>query len=275
MDRLDRNDLRNASFDVAMRGYDKRQVDERIRLLGGELAAAEHALRATQARAASLEAELKQLRSGAGGAPGGGAGGRADSHFGARVEKILLTAEQEAREIRSQAGAEATALLEQARAESKELRTRAAKELATQQAEAEKISKAATQEADQLRHAAGQEAEQLRTVAAKEAEEVRKAARGQAGQLVEQARIEADRLVSSATESSGQRERACAQEMQRLSRLRDQVNAELYRAKNLLDGFFPAMAKGVREQRDQAAVAEPQSSDAPTSAAQSNNSVRR
>jgi len=266
VDRLDRNDLRNASFDVAMRGYDKRQVDERIRLLGGELAAAEHALRATQARAASLEADLNQLRSGS----GGGSGGRTESHFGARVEKILLTAEQEAREIRSQAAAEATALVEQARAEAKDQRTRAAQEIAAQQAETEKISKAAPQEADKLRTAAAHEAEQLRTAAAKEAEEMRNAARGQAGQLVEQARIEADRLVSSATESAGQRELACAQEMQRLSRLRDQVNAELYRAKNLLDGFFPAMAKGARDQRDQAAVAEPQSSDA-----QSNNSVRR
>ncbi|MGH3928903.1 MAG: DivIVA domain-containing protein, partial [Pseudonocardiaceae bacterium] len=164
MDRLDRNDLRNASFDVAMRGYDKRQVDERIRLLGGELAAAEHALRATQARAASLEAELNQLRSGS----GESSGGRTDSHFGARVEKILLTAEQEAHEIRSQAAAEATALVEQARVESKEQRARATQELAAQQAEAEKISKAATQEADQLRKAAAQDADQLRTRAAKE-----------------------------------------------------------------------------------------------------------
>lgn len=267
MDRLNRKDLRNATFDVVLRGYDKRQVEERIRLLSGELAAAEHALRATQARVGSLDAEVNQLRSSSGG------GGRADAHFGARVEKILLTAEQEARDIRVQAGAEVTALVEQARTESKERRARAAQEITAQQAEAEKLSKAAAQESEQLRQAAAQEADQLRTSAAKEAEEVRNAARGQAGQLLEQARIDADRLIATATESAGQRERAIAQETQRLSRLRDQVNAELYRAKNLLDGFFPAAAKGVREQRDQGAVAEPTS--AGNAPATTNSSARR
>ncbi|MGH3916188.1 MAG: DivIVA domain-containing protein [Pseudonocardiaceae bacterium] len=278
MDRLDRKDLRTATFDVAMRGYDKRQVDERIRLLSGELAAAEHALRVAHARAGSLEAELHQLRS-----TGGGSGVRAEHHFGARVEKILLTAEEEAREIRSQAGAEAVTLLEQARVEAAEHRTRVAQEIAAQQTEAERLGKAAALEAEQLRQAATQEAEQLRntatkevdqlrTVAAKDVEEVRKASHGQAAQLVEQARIEADRLVAGAAESAGQRERASVQEMQRLSRLRDQVNAELYRAKNLLDGFFPvtapAMAKGAR---DQATMVEPVAADTKPN----NGSVRR
>ena len=45
MDRLDRKDLKDAAFDVALRGYDKRQVDERLRFLSAELAAADNALR--------------------------------------------------------------------------------------------------------------------------------------------------------------------------------------------------------------------------------------
>lgn len=263
MDRLDRKDLKDAPFDVVLRGYDKRQVEERIRFLGAELAAAEHALRATQARAASLEDELNQVRGGYGGlrpgpGPGGAGPGEAgpgpEASFGARVEKILRTAEEEGREVRSQAGAEAAALVEQARAEAEEHRKRAAQESAARKAEAEKLSanaayeadqlrKNAAQEADKLRKTAAQEAEQLRKTAAQEAEDALKAARSKASQLLEQARAEADRLVSSATESAQHRERASAQELQRLARLRDQVNADLYRAKSVLDGFFPATAE--------------------------------
>lgn len=248
VDRLDRKDLKNAPFDVALRGYDKRQVDERIRFLAAELGAAEHALRATQARAAALENELYQVRSGPGGVhPGPSPGGSgpaeaaaADASFGARVEKILKMADEEAREVRDQASADASALIEQARSEAEEHGKRAAQEAASRQAEAEKATASAAYEADQLRKTAGQEADQLRRTAAKEAEDVRKVARAQAAQLVEQARVEADRLVGSATESAQHRERASAQELQRLSQLRDQVNAELYRAKNVLDNFFPA-----------------------------------
>ncbi|MGH3911297.1 MAG: hypothetical protein ACRDRM_10765 [Pseudonocardiaceae bacterium] len=266
MDRLDRKDLKDAPFDVVLRGYDKRQVDERLRFLSGELAAAEHALRATQSRAASLENELSHVRSGSGGARTGATGpgpgeAVADNSFGARVEKILMMAEEEAREVRNQADAEAAALVERARSEADELGKRAAQETASRQAEAEKASAAAAYESDQLRKTAAQEAEKLRRNAAQEAEEVRKVARAQAAQLVEQARVEADRLVGSATESAQHRERASAQELQRLSRLRDQVNAELYRAKNVLDSFFPAASgppgpakageNGVVEQDDQ------------------------
>ena len=50
MDRLDRKDLKDAAFDVVLRGYDKRQVDERLRFLGAELTAADSALRAVGER---------------------------------------------------------------------------------------------------------------------------------------------------------------------------------------------------------------------------------
>jgi cell division septum initiation protein DivIVA len=224
VDRLDRKDLKDAPFDLVLRGYDKRQVDERLRFLGAELAAAEDALWISQARAATLEVEMNQVRS---------ESGSADSSFGARVEKILLLAEEEASAVRGEAGAEAAALLGAARAEADEQRRQVAQELAARQAEAEKIRTEAAQQADQLCQAA-----------AHEADEMRKVARGQAAQLVEQARAEADRLLASANESAQQRERASAQELHRLSRVRDQINAELYRAKNLLDGLFPAAAKG-------------------------------
>ena len=91
---------------------------------------------ATQARAAALEDELNHVRSAFGGprtgpgpggagavntSPGGSSPGGSspseatvrvpDANFGARVEKILRMAEEEAREVRTQANAEASALV--------------------------------------------------------------------------------------------------------------------------------------------------------------------
>lgn len=190
MDHLDRKNLKNVAFDVVLRGYDKRQVDERLRTLGAELAAAENALQAAAERVTLLADEVNRSRSGGDPQP--------ESNFGARVEKILLLAEEEAREVRSQADAAA----------------------------------------EQTRKAVAQEADELFTAAAQDADEVCKAARAEAEQLVAQARAEANRLVITATENAQQRERASAHELHQLARLHDEINVDLYRAKEVLDGLF-------------------------------------
>lgn len=64
MDRLDRRDVTDTAFDIVLRGYDKRQVEERLRLLGAELAAAQDALRTATQRITMLEDALNQARSG-------------------------------------------------------------------------------------------------------------------------------------------------------------------------------------------------------------------
>jgi cell division septum initiation protein DivIVA len=156
VERWDRKDLQDAPFDVALRGYDRRQVDERIRLLCAELDATEQALRAAQQRVVTLEDEVNQVRSGT------GPGGRA---FGARVEKILLTAEQEAREGRDQARAEAAALVEQAKAEADKVRKTARGEAGrlVEQAriEAERLVAMATESAQQREQVSAQELQRL------------------------------------------------------------------------------------------------------------------
>ena len=82
-------------FDIAIRGYDKRQVDGRLAYLTAELRGAEAALR----RADQTEAELRQLRQ--------QVSTQTESSFGFRVDKILRLAEEEAKEAREQAKAEA------------------------------------------------------------------------------------------------------------------------------------------------------------------------
>ncbi|MGH3935779.1 MAG: hypothetical protein ACRDS1_12520 [Pseudonocardiaceae bacterium] len=208
MDRLVGKDVKDNVFDVVLRGYDKRQVDERQRIVDAELSAARYALRAAQERIASLENEVNRARC--------GGDLHLESSFGARVEKILILAEEQAREVRGQAD-QAAAALER---ESQRVRTQA-------QTEAEQTRKAVAQQADEL----------LKT-ARRDADEVGKAARVEAAQLVAHARAEANRLVSTAAEQAQQRERASAHELYQLSRLHDEINGDLYRAKEVLDGLF-------------------------------------
>jgi cell division septum initiation protein DivIVA len=210
VDRVVRMNVKDVAFDVVLWGYEKRQVDERLHVLGAELAAAKNALQAAQERVATLEYEVSRSRSGGDPQP--------ESNFGARVGKILTLAEEEAREVRNQADAAAAALVEQARAEVAAQRQRAEQEAAAWRAEADQIRKSVAREAD----------------------EVYKAARVEAEQLVAQARTEADWLVTTATEHVQQREQANMHELHQLSRLRDEINAELYRAKEALDGLFGA-----------------------------------
>ncbi|MGB9281082.1 MAG: hypothetical protein WCB57_13520 [Pseudonocardiaceae bacterium] len=212
MDRLDRKDLKDAGFDVVLRGYDKRQVDERLRFLGAELTAADNALRAASQRAAMLEDALTEARSTPAGEPPG------DSNFGARVEKILTLAEEEAREVRNQAEAELSSVRQQL----------------------ERARHEVERESERVRAQAQADADQSRKAAADEAAELGKAARAEADQLVTLARAEADRLVAAATDAAQQRERSSAHELHQLSRLREEINADLYRAKEVLDSLFGA-----------------------------------
>jgi cell division septum initiation protein DivIVA len=270
MDRLDRKDLADAAFDVVLRGYDKRQVDERLRFLGSQLTAAENALRMATERTATLQDELDEARTSSGGESS------VDSNFGARVERILKLAQDEAREVRSQADAAAAALLEQARVEAAEHQQQAQQEIATWQAEAnrrtveheqalqrrsieldnarqeldrarheleresERVRAQAQDEADQIRKAVAQEADELFKAARADAEQMSKTARAEAEELVAQARAEAERLVAVATDTATQRERSSAHELHQLSRLRGEINADLYRAKEVLDSLFGA-----------------------------------
>lgn len=272
MDRLDRKDLTDAVFDVVLRGYDKRQVEERLRFLGAELISAENALRATVQRVTTLEDALSQAQSAPGGEPAG------DANFGARVEKILKLAEDEAREVRAQAEAAAEAMIEQARAQIAEQRQRVEQEItawrteanrqaaehdsafrqrsneldasrqevereservrAQARAEAEQIRTALETHVEEIRAAAAAEADELLRVATADAEKVGKAARAEADQLVAQARAEADRLVAAATDTAAQRERSSVHELHQLSRLQEEINVDLYRVKDVLDSLF-------------------------------------
>lgn len=128
-------DYRGASFDVVRRGYDPRQVDERLRFLGAELAAAEHALGSAQERAAASEHEQARMRAEL-------ATRTRDrdpsTNFGERVERILRLAEEEAAEVRTRAAEEAAETVRAARAEADRLVSTATATAQQQQQESER-----------------------------------------------------------------------------------------------------------------------------------------
>ncbi|MDQ3152454.1 MAG: DivIVA domain-containing protein [Actinomycetota bacterium] len=107
-------DLGGASFAVVLRGYDRRQVDERLRFLGAELAAAEHALGSAHERTAAAEDELARVRA------QGGAREPAPT-VGERVDRMLRLAEEEADDVRSRAQEQAASYLRQAQQEAQRL----------------------------------------------------------------------------------------------------------------------------------------------------------
>lgn len=154
----------NAGFDIVLRGYDRRQVDERLRFLGAELAAAEQALGAAQERTAVVEDELAAARAEL---------GRAESterspRYGERMEKILQLAEDEATEVRERAAA-------------------------------------------------------------------------QSAEVVQQARTEAEQIVATANVTARRREQDAQRELDRLGRLRDEVQERLRNARALLDDHLPQL----------------------------------
>jgi cell division septum initiation protein DivIVA len=200
MDRFDRKDLTDTAFDVVLRGYDKRQVEERLRFLGAELLAAQDARQATTQRVAMLEEALNRAQSPPSDEPPG------EVNFGARVEKILKLAEDEAAEVRSQAEAAAMALVDQARSQVTELRQRAEQEIAAwrteanrQAAEQDSALRRRSSELDSTRHEVEQESERIRAQAHAEAEQVRTALAAEVDQLRTAARAEAEELLSEAT----------------------------------------------------------------------------
>lgn len=135
-----------APFDIAIRGYDRRQVEERLAYLTAELVATDDALRQSEMRAAELNEQLRiavgRLRH---------AGGAATNEsFGFRVEKILRLAEEEARELRSHGAADAAALVERATADAAATVERARAEAGALRIESERIRAEAHRDAERM-----------------------------------------------------------------------------------------------------------------------------
>ncbi|MQA15832.1 MAG: hypothetical protein GEV09_17240 [Pseudonocardiaceae bacterium] len=240
------------AFDTVLRGYDRRQVDERLVFLRTELSAAEEGLRASQQRTSVLEGELEQART--------KLTQRSDTDmensFGFRVERILRLAEAEAKQVRSRADDEAAEVTRQANDDIEARRQQAEQDLTTRIQAAERdmsereaaVSErerqveasvsAARREADQLLATARKEADVVRNDARVETEQLRTNAHTEAETVLASAKAQAEKLIADADAAVTEREHAGERELDRLTSLHDEVGGRLEATFKLLEAHF-------------------------------------
>jgi cell division septum initiation protein DivIVA len=240
----------NAVFDSVLRGYDRRQVDQRIRqltddldLLGAEHRKSTAAAAAAVNRAHAAEQELRAVRAELDEARQAGSAD-ARSGFGYRAERILRAAEDEAAGLRASAAQEVAALIEQARADAEQRRHEAEQQMIEHAAvldyEATKrIADIAEREqaVAAAAEAARRDAEEVRSSANRAAEQVTT----QAEKLAKEIRIEADRYLR-------QQKEVAERELARLASIGSDARAELSRLHKLLEAEVQTGADGLETQ---------------------------
>lgn len=206
------------AFPVALRGYERGAVHsfaadtlKEVHALRRELASLLDRATTAEAQLAAVQRENQTLREGYTSLT---RGSTVPTGTGARVERLLQAAEEEAAEVRAGAVREATRLLEQAREQADAHVRAAADEVAEQRAArdeedrlredraradeeraAERLREA-QEAAERLLADAEARAGQLAADAAADAAAVRAEAQSEAGRLVDRARAEADRLAA-------------------------------------------------------------------------------
>lgn len=215
-------------FAMAMRGYDRRQVDEHLQVLSAKLAAAQREREQEKHRAVQAENELRsaldKLKQGGEGPP------ESQEGFGFRVEKVLRMAEQEAIEVRARAAREAAGLIEKARADSEAHRHDVEQSLI---AKAAAMDQEVAQRQAQLHDWEQQLTEQGQSARA-EADQVLETAERRADELRKEVQAAADELRARAENAVRQQREAGERELRRLGALHDGVRAELARLQKLL-----------------------------------------
>jgi hypothetical protein len=243
-------------FEVALRGYDRNQVDARIADLSRQLAAAGEQSRAMSARLAdeqrraeNAERQLRETQAGPGKHAAAQQGGNGGQGFGYRAERILRMAEAEAHETRSAAAKEATELLERARAEAEVHRHEIEQNLIMR---ATALDQKANEVSTALREREQAAAAELSS-ARGEAESVRAQARHEMELARRNVEIVARDIRAQAERWAEQHRAAVSREVARLVGLKETLHRDLGAlSENLLTGLDAADKRTVGEQRDPA-----------------------
>ena len=186
-------------FDVVLRGYDRRQVEDYVERVEVALAEADRQhtedgerLTLLEHEVTSLQARLADAEQRAAGLP------EPASRVSERITTMLRLAEEEAEQLITQAQDRAAASMSE--------RT---EHLDRREAEV----KGAEAEASQLRLDAQRDAEAVRARAQQEAQALQADARRQADEAVTQAREEADKVIRSATEAAEHKKRTAEEDV--------------------------------------------------------------
>jgi hypothetical protein len=229
-------------FDSALRGYERRQVDEYVArqrnetaTLRAQLAEAERQRRLATEHAEATEEENRRLRSNAGReAP------PAEEGFGFRAEKLLRLAEQEAAEVRARTRQESVGLLEQTRADAEKHRHEVEQQLISRAAQ---LDQAAARRAVELQDREQQISDQLEATRA-ETEQLHAAATRAADRLRQESEAKAEEIRIRAEASAKKVRDEAEHDLMRLSALRSNVHAELARLAEVLVNELPSDESG-------------------------------
>jgi cell division septum initiation protein DivIVA len=208
------------AFEVQMRGYSRRQVDEFVARSRSQTRDLEERLSHSLDETERLRLELAAARQGLSNKP-------AHEEVSERVGQILKLADDEAKAQRNRAQGEIAKLREEAKKEADRIRTEAREQtermLTAAQEQAENAIATARSEADKMRNSARQETERAISEATKDAESTLAAAKAQAKQMMDEATIRASAIHDGAERRLNLLTSRHTETMRRLTEIRDVV----------------------------------------------------
>jgi DivIVA domain-containing protein len=173
------------AFEVQLRGYSRRQVDEFLARCRSQIRELEQRLARSLDESEALRRDLASARQQALGAK------PAHEEVSERISQILKLADDEARSQKSKASDEISQLRSDAQSESDRVRGEAREQ-------SERMLTAAQEQAERAITTARAEAEKVRNAARAEAERATSTARGEADRVTTTARTEAERTTAEA-----------------------------------------------------------------------------
>ena len=228
----------NPGFGTVIRGYDRRQVEDRLTELGEELTESRYAREQAERRAVQAEEELRAALTKLKQTGKRDGDGEVREGFGFRVEKMLRLAEVEASDIRGKAAREAAALVENARAEAETHRHSVEQTLIARAAE---LDQEAARRQVELKEREQQVVDQLSS-ARNEAEQVLAAAQHKAQQVGDEADARAADLIGRAEKTANRKQESAEHELRRLRALQAGVRNEIAQLHRTLAGELGAPA---------------------------------
>ena len=208
------------AFEVQMRGYSRRQVDEFVASTRSKSRDLEERLSHALDESERLRLELSAARQGLAGKP-------AHEEISERVGQILKLADDEAKAQRNRAQEDIGKQREDAKKEVERIRTEAREQtermLTAAQEQAENAIASARAEADKMRNSARLETERAIHEATKDAENTLATAKSQAKQMLDEATVRASAIHDGAERRLNLLMSRHTETMRRLTEIRDVV----------------------------------------------------
>ena len=208
------------AFEVQMRGYSRRQVDEFVARSRSQVRDLEERVARAHDETERVRLELTAARQGLAGKP-------AHEEISERVGQILKLADDEAKAQRVRAQEEIGKQREQAKKEADRIRTEAREQtermLTAAQEQAENAIATARAEADKMRNSARLETERAINEATKDSENKLATAKAQAKQMMDEATVRASAIHDGAERRLNLLTSRHTETMRRLTEIRDVV----------------------------------------------------